>query len=99
MTTHPLYFGPAIRMSIQPVWAKLHQSVHAVPLIVFVPIMLPSPVCVALILLEDAASTIATPLWFPTSSLSLSAFTHSSCHVVASSPLCPKLLSPQVLLL
>ena len=83
-------------MILQPVWVQFHQSVNVVPPPVSIPTMLPSLVCATLVLLEVAASTLATPSLFPPSFIYLSAFAHSSYRDIASSSLSRKLLSAQV---
>ena len=57
---------------------------------------LPSLICVAPIPSRVSPSTHANPSLFPPSSVFLSAFAQSSCHVVSYLPLLPKLLFTQV---
>ena len=77
-TTHTVSFVPGALMSLSPVWAQFHQSVHVAPLVVHVPIATYSLVCAAPVLPWVSASTHATP------SISLSTFAWSSCHTVTS---------------
>lgn len=98
-TTHPVCFVLVSRMSLLPVWPYFHQSVHVVPLVVFVPSALPSPVCTTHVPSGVAASTLTILSLFPPSSIYLSSFACSSCHTITSFPLSPKLLSPLVDLL
>lgn len=96
---HPVCLMPVVLMIPLPIWALFHMYAHVAPPIVPIFVALPSPICATPVPFEVAPSTHATPSLFPPFLVSLSSFGHFACHVVASFPLWPKMLSPQVDLL
>jgi len=79
-------------MSLLPIWAQFHISVHDTPPVVPLLLELPSSICSALVPSGVSPLTHATPSLFPPLSIFLSTFACSSYCVVAYSPLLPKLL-------
>ena len=98
-TAYPICFVSAAPMSLLPIRVQFHLYVYVVPPTVSVPATLPYLFYVASIPSRVTPSTLATPSLFPPSYFFLSAFVQSSCGIVSSSPLLPKIISPQVSIL
>lgn len=96
MTAHPICLVPAVQMSWLVVQVQFHLSTNVAPANVHVLFALPYFFYVGPIPSGVSPSTRANPSLLPPFSIFISAFANSSCHVVASSPLLPKLLCAQV---
>ena len=99
MMVHPIYLMTAVLMNPLPVQALFHLFAYVVPPVAPIVVVLPSPICEALVPSVVSPSAHATPSLFPPFFSYPSAFTRFTCRVVSSSPLLPKLFSAQVGLL
>ncbi len=84
---HPVCLMPVVLMNPLPVEVLFHLFSHVVPLAVLVFVVLPSPVCAALVPSGVAPSAHVTPSLFPQLFSYPSSFMQFACRTIASSPL------------
>ena len=99
MIVHYVCLVQAILMNPLPLLALFHPSTQVSPPVVPILVVLPSLVYATPVPSKVTPLAHETLSLFPPFSISLSAIVRFVCHVVASLPLLPKILSTQVGLL